>query len=507
VEGCTAAHAEFRFHLLRVEDAALRLGVSPRYLYKHRGLPIFARSGRRLLVSCELLEAYVKNQDVGRTAKGAPPMHGGDEEDASRGAQARQAGSIGVDSGLSSGTERKPAGAQLPRQSGPVFKKPGSPFFYIRFWKNGKKTERSAKTIDEKKARRIYEKEKAKADQDGYGYIGPKENRVRFDDLIELLEREYRLKDRRPGTIRRLKSALPHLRQFFSGRPMVAVTPAVIERYRDRRLSESRTVGPPEARVEKRTSKSAIDVEVSFVRKMFRLAVYQGILSRAPLFPGNLQKLHENARRRKIDPATFEAIRANLPQHLRAPALFLFLTGWREAEMFTLRTSDVSLPEQCIHLRPEHSKNREGRRLPLADPVLHRLIVDTYAQRRLDCEFLFHHEGRPITRSMFRRPWPRACERVGQKGLWLHDLRRTALTHMSQVMSVREAMAFSGHKTEAVFRRYDIVDDGRLIAAAKRYRDFLDAQPRERGVVSIGEASAGGQLGLNLKTNLDKPGT
>jgi integrase len=64
----------------------------------------------------------------------------------------------------------------------------------------------------------------------------------------------------------------------------------------------------------------------------------------------------------------------------------------------------------------------------------------------------------------FRRSFQRACKRAGIKGLCFHDFRHTAITNMQKgEVNISVIMAISGHKTMAMFRRYNRVDlsDGR----------------------------------------------
>ena len=66
---------------------------------------------------------------------------------------------------------------------------------------------------------------------------------------------------------------------------------------------------------------------------------------------------------------------------------------------------------------------------------------------------------------MFRR----AGQAAGLSGLWFHDLRRSFVTNARR-HGVPESvvMRMSGHRTRAVFDRYNIVEEDDLRDAVKR---------------------------------------
>ena len=76
-------------------------------------------------------------------------------------------------------------------------------------------------------------------------------------------------------------------------------------------------------------------------------------------------------------------------------------------------------------------------------------------------------DGAPIKE--FRTHWHRACQAAGLPGRLLHDFRRTAVRNMERAGIQRSvAMSMVGHKTEAIYRRYAIVDAALLRDATAR---------------------------------------
>jgi hypothetical protein len=77
--------------------------------------------------------------------------------------------------------------------------------------------------------------------------------------------------------------------------------------------------------------------------------------------------------------------------------------------------------------------------------------------------------------------WAEACERVGLPGLYLHDMRRSAIRNLKRA-GVQDVVAIkiSGHKTRSVFDRYNIVDEGDLGDASERLEKYFSERKAER---------------------------
>jgi integrase len=64
----------------------------------------------------------------------------------------------------------------------------------------------------------------------------------------------------------------------------------------------------------------------------------------------------------------------------------------------------------------------------------------------------------------FRKAWASACKRAGVPDLLLHGLRTSAAMNMDRTsVSRRVILQITGHKTEAMFLRYRIVNSPRSV--------------------------------------------
>jgi hypothetical protein len=101
------------------------------------------------------------------------------------------------------------------------------------------------------------------------------------------------------------------------------------------------------------------------------------------------------------------------------------------------------------------------------------------------CPFVFHRNGERI--SHFRAACKNACKAAGCPGALVHDMRRSAVRTFERAGVPRSvAMSLVGHKTESIYRRYAIVDEGMQREAAAR----LDAWVASPLAVATGTVTA-----------------
>src|SRR5215467_10415204 len=101
----------------------------------------------------------------------------------------------------------------------------------------------------------------------------------------------------------------------------------------------------------------------------------------------------------------------------------------------------------------------------------------TYSVRDPKCPFIVSWKGHGITE--VKTAWKKARERAGVPGLLIHDLRRTAVRNMIRAgISEKRAMEISGHKTNSMFKRYDITDERDIQADGERLARYLEEKAR-----------------------------
>ena len=155
--------------------------------------------------------------------------------------------------------------------------------------------------------------------------------------------------------------------------------------------------------------------------------------------------------------------------------------------MRALEWRDVDLAGKVVRLRPEISKNKKGRLLPLQNELLE-IVRRAHANRRLDCNAVFHKNGKSI--GDFRKAWKSALlsASVGKK--FVHDFRRTALGNLTRAGTTEKfSMTLTGHKTRAACDDYNIVTEAHLSQAIEKLHSHLDGQPKIPSVSVLRETA------------------
>jgi len=334
--------------------------------------------------------------------------------------------------------------------------------WWIQYFVNGRQINESTKTRDEAEARRQL---KVKVGEAAAGKNVTPE-RATINDLCALVLADYRLRKLRDADTVKLRIDA-HIKPAIGSLVASRFTPHQVRHYVELRRTES-------------ASDATINREFAIVRRGFSLALREDppLVRRAPYIP----KLEEdNVRQGFIEQGQYLALREALPDHLKTLLVVGYHCGNRLGELRKLRWTQVDLEAREIRVEKAQAKGKKPRTLPIYGDMVEWLEWQV-KRRAPGFDLVFHWHGKPLGSHL--KGWDRACTAAGLADLHFHDLRRSAVRNMERAGIPRHvAMQISGHRTESVYRRYDIVVEEDLKSAGEKLTAYHQQQiPKLRRV-------------------------
>ena len=256
---------------------------------------------------------------------------------------------------------------------------------------------------------------------------------------IDAYLQDYQVRQFRSQSTARGRTA--HLAAFFGRNARAAaLTTYQIRQYQLTRRAAGAATG-------------TINRETSALHRMGTLAVHWGWLDTVPGFP---DRLRENPPRQGFfEHPEYLAVRVHLPAPWQDILDLAYYSGWRKQEILGLTWEEIDMAGGVIRLSPARSKTLVGRILPISQPIAEAL-ARRRARRDPTSPLVFHRDGIPVRR--WRTAWRTACQAAGVPTRFLHDCRRTAARNLIRAnVPERVAMLLTGHKSRAIFDRYNIL--------------------------------------------------
>lgn len=319
-------------------------------------------------------------------------------------------------------------------------------------------------------------------------YTGPAAERITVADLLESYLAD--LKTRGKHSVRSVRSRCKnHLLPAFGHVRAVDLTTSALRSFAEDRSDYG-------------LAPASVNRCLQDLRAAFNLARKEERLTRVPHFPLFRE---DNTRQGFFERSEHEAMKAELPDPYRDTAEFAYLTGWRRGEIEPLAWSDVDRETGTVSLWT--SKNGEPRTFPLRDADCDLTDVGALIERRWKARtfktkdgpavsaFVFHVAGRRVWDG--DDVWRKARAAAKLPGRVFHDYRRTTVRDLVRA-GVPEsiAMSITGHKTGAVFQRYNITSPADMQEAVLKLAAYRSARPSTPKVVSL----VGHSLDTKLKT-------
>ena len=396
------------------------------------------------------------------------------------------------------------------RGTGSIFLQPGSSIWWYQIWVNGKRERGSTGCRSKREADSFVRRKLAEY---SVGLSSPETQKVTLKELVE----DVLLRNKNNGnkTVADDESRWKnHLEPFFGHLRATQVSSDLIDRYINKRKSDqTRSKTAPE--------NGTINRELALVKSAFNHGTEQ--TPPKVRFVPHFNMLEENNVRRGFlqDEQYLRLSRECAVEGVWLTGLFetAFAYGWREDELLALRVGELDLLGKIIDLG--ETKNGDQRMIHMTEHVF-QCLVRCVAGKKPD-DFVFTRDDGSRVKD-FRQAWWNACIRAGLGrfecrdcdsnvsegrrcstcqskkkakyiGLKFHDLRRTGIRNMSRKgIPEKVGMLISGHRTDSVYRRYNIVDMEVLKTATAKIeehqREIVQAENNHRTAIVSTETGA-----------------
>lgn len=289
--------------------------------------------------------------------------------------------------------------------------------------------------------------------------------------LRRLAEQYIEYSKRNKRSWERDVASCKHLVAHFGERQLRAITPESVERYKKKRMQER-----PRRGSAPKMSPASINRELAALSAMFSWAEVNGWIDGNPV--RKVKKLREaNERDRILSETEFRALVDAAAPHLKPILLIAYHTGMRKGEILALTWDRIDLARRVIRLRGGDTKSDQARIAPLNEEAMDALRT---LPPRVGSPWVFRFRGkRPV--GSVKRAFANARIRAGLKDVHLHDLRHTFVTNARRAgVDHLTIMAITGHRTTAVFKRYNTIEEADVLEASRRIEEYRALESRER---------------------------
>jgi len=328
-------------------------------------------------------------------------------------------------------------------------KKASGKIYWIEYWLDGKRkrkrigsSRKAAENEMAKKLREITEDRYIEKDKNAHVTLGQ-------------LKKWYLglTSTKQLTSYRRTRASLDNVTRIIgSDIKIKAIDLDTLEHYGRQRETEKSRRYPDQL-----VADATINREIAAIRKMLNEAVRGKKISSNPIRNAPMRK-EDNVRKRILTDSEFENLLSKAPEHIRSILLVAFYEGMRYDEIMRLEWSEVDLKDGpgWIRLVKERTKGkREAKSIPLHPRVKKALqeLPSRFAAGRV-----FLKNGKPIYN--IRKSFVKALEDAGIEDFVFHDFRHCAVTRLRKAGNDRSTIKkMTGHKTDAMFYRYNLVDE------------------------------------------------
>jgi integrase len=322
-----------------------------------------------------------------------------------------------------------------------LYKRKGSPYWWIRFTHKGRRIQQSSGTCDRSKAHQFHDRLKSQLWEEER--LQKKPSRI-WDEAVVRWLRETSHKATRLDDVAKLR----WLDQFLRGKALDQISRDLLSS-----IAESK---------ERESTQATANRYMALVRAMLRRAANDWEwIDRVP----KVRMFKEAKRRvRWLTPEQAETLLSHLPVHQADIVRFALATGLRQGNVTRLEWSQIDMQRRVAWIHADQAKSRKAIFVPLneAATAVIRRQIGKHDER------VFTYRGNPVGQ-VNTAAWRRALSKAGIENFRWHDLRHTwASWHVQAGTPVNELQELGGWESVEMVRRYAHLASGNLANAAAR---------------------------------------
>jgi integrase len=357
-----------------------------------------------------------------------------------------------------------------PRGTGAIYNVTSSKIFRVGYTDaSGKYIRESSGTANKTEAQKFLRK-RMEAVSAG-NFLGPRIEKVTVDELYADLLADYRDNGHAVAWAESVWDL--HLKPFFGGMRASRVGTTQLGGYVEKRKGEG-------------AARSTINRELALLRRAFSIGCNEAEpqkVAKVPRFGRFIVSEEGNERKGFVEESQYRKLAdaAGGQLWLRTLLALAYTFGFRRGELLGnpkrgtegMRCKQVDLLNNTVSLYSGETKNGEGRTVALTEEC--RKLVTELRRGKQPEDFLFTRANGEVVLD-FRATWDSLTAAAGVPGLLFHDLRRSAVRNMvRRGVPQKTAREISGHKTDAVFSRYNIVSGADIADAARKIEEGAKA--------------------------------
>jgi integrase len=309
------------------------------------------------------------------------------------------------------------------------------------------------------------------AKKDATAYEGKMKGAIRENRFFDIKEEAFQifkelsnwylsLEDvKRKKSFKGDRRSVSKLNEFFGTHLLRHISPSLITQYQTKRMNEK-------SYRRQATKPATVNREIACMRTMFNKAIRDGKLEKNPTRGVKFLK-ENNERDRVLTSEEWERYKSKCPTWYLPIAVMAYYTAMRKSEVINIPPSRIDLKEGFIRLKAEDTKTGEARSIPIHLELLE-ILKKVLKVRPLNCDRVFHRDGKPVNGDHIRWAHQRVCRKAGIENFTFHDFRHTCINNWrKEGHDYFKIMAASGHKTISVFKRYNMVGEEELKTLVK----------------------------------------